>query len=197
VPGGGELRRAGAELGDDGRGVDGADPGDLIQPPGQAQRGGAVAAAAGGVTAADLAAGRADRGGARDGRQVLFDLLVQQGDLGVDRVGEPQVHRDLGGVDAAEPAGQRGLQLGGAGLEPAVAERGQRLRAALPGGEGVQEPAPAGPEQAGDHRRDLHQRVLEDLLHPGLVPGLVLGQPGPVFCRGSACCRAGLRLVRE
>src|SRR6266702_4276642 len=89
-------------------------------------------------------------GGVRDGRQVLFDLLIQQGDLGVDRVDGPQVHRDLGGVDVAEPAGQRGLQPGGAGLEPVVAERGQRLRAALPGDEGAREPAPAGPEQIGD-----------------------------------------------
>ena len=53
----------------------------------------------------------ADRGGARDGRELLSDLLVQGGDLGVDRVDQPQVHRDLGGVDVAEPAGQRLLQL--------------------------------------------------------------------------------------
>ena len=153
----------------------------ISSSPGQPGQQHAQVLAAGGVAAADLAAGRADRGGARDGRQVLLDLLVQQGDLGVDRVDQPQVHRDLGGVDVTEPAGQRRLQLGGAGLEPVVAERGQRLRAALPGDEGVQEPPPAGPEQVGDHHRDLHQRVLEDLLHPGLVPGLVLGQlqPGP------------------
>ena len=51
--------------------------------------------------------------------------------------------------------------------------------ASFPGDQGVQEPPPAGPEQVGDHHRDLQQRVLEDLLDPVLVPDLVLGQPGP------------------
>ena len=32
MPGGGELGGVGAELGDDGPAVDGADPGDLVQP---------------------------------------------------------------------------------------------------------------------------------------------------------------------
>ena len=114
-----------------------------------------------------------------DGGELLSDLLVQGGDLGVDRVDQPQVQRDLGGVDVAEPAGQRLLQLRPAGLKPVVAERGQCLRAALSRDQGVQEPAAAGAEQVRDHHRDLQQRVFEDLLHPGLVPGLVLGQPGP------------------
>ena len=86
---------------------------------------------------------------------------------------------DLEGAGLAEPAGQRAGQLIGGGLQPGVAERGQRRRAALTGDQGVQEPPPAGPEQVGDHARDLQQRVLEDLLDPVLVPDLVLGQPGP------------------
>ena len=113
------------------------------------------------------------------GRQELLDLLVQPGDLGVDRVDQPQVHRDLGGVDLAEPAGQRLLQRRLAGFEPVVAEGGQRRRGPFPGDQGVQEPAAGYAEQVRDHHRDLQQRVLQDLLHPGLVPGLVLRQPGP------------------
>ena len=178
-PGGGELRRVGAELGDDGPGVDGADPGDLIQPLGQAQRGRALIGAAGGVPAAGQPAGGAGRRGARDGRQLLPDRLVQPGNLLVDRVDQPQVRADLKRVDVAEPAGQRGFQLLAGSLQPRVAERGQRRRAAFPGNQGVQEPAAAGAEQVGDHHRDLQQRVLQDLLHPVLVPCLVLGQPGP------------------
>ncbi len=86
---------------------------------------------------------------------------------------------DLEGVDLAEPAGERAGQLLAGGAEPPVAQRGQRRGAALAGDQGVQEPPPAGPEQVGDHYRDLQQRVLEDLLHPVLVPHLVLDQPGP------------------
>jgi hypothetical protein len=94
VPGGGELGGVGAEFGDDGRGVDGADPGDLVQPAGQPGQQDAQVLAAGGVAAAGQAAGRADRGGARDGRQVLLDLLIQQSrEVGI--LAE-QNERDLG-----------------------------------------------------------------------------------------------------
>jgi hypothetical protein len=125
------------------------------------------------VRPAGLAAGCAGRRGARDQRELHLDRLVQAGGLLVDHVKDPQVRLDLEGVDAAEPPGERLLQLLAAGLEPRVAGRGQRPGAALPGHERIQEPPPAGPGQAGDHRRDLQQRVFEDLLHPGLV----LGQP--------------------
>ena len=161
------------------RALHSADPGDLIQPLGQPQDGSPLPGAAGGVAAAGQPAGGAGRRGAGDLRQLLPDRLVQPGDLLVDRVDQPQVRADLEGVDVAEPAGQRVLQLLAGGLQPRVAERGQRRRAAFPGDQGVQEPAAAGPEQVRDHHRDLQQRVLEDLLHPGLVPRLVLGQPGP------------------
>ena len=163
----------------DGPAVDGADPGDLVQPVSEPEQEDAQVVAVGGVAAAGQPAGRAGRGGARDGRELLSDLLVQGGDLGVDRVDQPQVQRDLGGVDVAEPAGQRLLQLRPAGLKPVVAERGQRRRGPFPRDQGVEEPAAADTEQVRDHHRDLQQRVLQDLLHPGLVPRLVLSQPGP------------------
>src|SRR6266568_2514087 len=169
VPGGGEYRRVGAELGDDDGGVALADPGDLIQPLRQRQQDGAPGAAAWGVAAAGQPAGGAGRRGAGDLRQLLPDRLVQPGDLVVDRVDQPQVRGDLERVDVAEPAGQRVFQLLAAGLEPRVPQRGQRLRAALPGDQGVQEPAAAGPEQVRDHYRDLQQRVFQDLLHPALT----------------------------
>ena len=156
-----------------------AGPGDLSQPLSQPQDGNPVPGAAGCVIAAGQPAGGAGRRGAGDLRQLLLDRLVQPGDLVVDRVDQPQVRTDLEGVDVAEPAGQRVLQLLAGGLEPRVAEGGQRGRAALPGDQGVQEPAAAGPEQVRDHHRDLQQRVFQDFLDPGLVPGLVLGQPGP------------------
>ena len=146
-----ELRRVGAELGDDDPGVAQADPGDLIDPFGQARQGCTRRSAAGGVTAAGHAAGGAGRRGARDQRELLPDRLVQAIGLLVDHVQDPQVCLDLEGVDVAELAGERLLQLLAGGLEPRVAERGQRRRAALPGHEGIEEPPPAGPEQVGDH----------------------------------------------
>jgi hypothetical protein len=155
------------------------DPGDLIEPPGQVQQRDVLSGAAGSVAAADQPAGDTGRRGTRDGGQLLPDRLVQPGDLLVDRVDQPQVRADLEGVDVAESAGQRGFQHLAGGLQPLVPQRGQRLRAALPGDQGVQEPAAADSEQIRDHHRDLQQRVLEDLLHPVLVAGLVLGQSGP------------------
>src|SRR5258707_1068895 len=131
-PGGGGYRRVGAELGDDDPGVALADAGDLIQPPGQAQQGGPLAGAAGGVPAAGQPAGGAARRGAGDLRQLLPDRLIQAGDLGVDRVDEPQVRADLQRVDVAEPAGQRVLQLPAGGPQPPVPPRRQRPWASLP-----------------------------------------------------------------
>src|SRR6266567_7378666 len=106
VPGGGELRGVGAELGDDDPGVALPDPGDLIQPPGQPRDGRALIRAAGDMAAAGQPAGDTGRGGPGDQRQLLGDLLIQQGDLLVDRVDQPQVRADLERVDVAEPAGQ-------------------------------------------------------------------------------------------
>ena len=114
---------------------------------------------------------------AGDQGQLLPDLLVQGGDLGADRVDQPQVHRGLERVDVTEPAGQGLGELGPGGPRPLVAQRGQRGRGAFPGDQGIEEPAAAGTGQVRDHHRDLQQRVFQDLLHPG--PGLVLGQPGP------------------
>ena len=56
-----------------------ADPGDLIQPLGQAQQERALVGAAGGVAAAGQPAGGTGRRGAGDVRQLLPDLLVQRG----------------------------------------------------------------------------------------------------------------------
>jgi hypothetical protein len=89
------------------------------------------------------------------------------------------VRGDLERVNIPELAGQRVFQLLAGRLEPLVSQRGQRRRAVLPAREGIEEPPPADAEQVRDHHRDLQQRVLEDFLHPGLVPRLVLGQPGP------------------
>ena len=88
-----------------------------------------VAGAAGGVAAAGQPAGGAGRRGAGDLRQLLLDRLVQPGDLVVDRVDQPQVGLDLEGVDVAEPAGERVLQLPGGW--PSAA--GRRARPAPPG----------------------------------------------------------------
>ena len=177
MPGGGELRRVGAELGDDDPGVAFADPGDLIQPPGQPQRGRARIGAAGSVPAAHSAGGAARRG-ARDSRQLLPDRLVQPGDLLVDRVDQPQVRFDLQRVNVAEPAGQRVLQLPPGGLQPYVSQRGQRRRAALPGDQGVQEPRPLAPNRS-EITTEIFSSDPLGSLHPGPVPRLVLGQPGP------------------
>src|SRR6266568_1119472 len=154
VPGRGELGGAGAELGDEGPAVDGADAGDLLQPGGQVQDGYVLAGAAGGVAAAGQPARDKGRCGAGNQCQLLSDLLVQGGDLGADRVGQPQVHRDLEGVDVTEPPGQGLCELGAGGLEPLVPQRRQRGRGAFPGDQGIEEPAAAGTEQVRDHHRD-------------------------------------------
>ena len=77
-------------------------PVNLVQPVSEPGQEDAQVVAVGGVAAAGQPAGRAGRGGARDGRELLSDLLVQGGDLGVDRVDQPQVQRDLGGVWGAK-----------------------------------------------------------------------------------------------
>jgi hypothetical protein len=82
VPGGGECGRVGAELSDEYPGIALADPGDLIQPLGQAQQGRPFPGAAGGVAAAGQPAGRAGRRGPGDRCQLLLDLLVQERDHG-------------------------------------------------------------------------------------------------------------------
>ena len=113
------------------------------------------------MAAAGQPAGGAGGRGAGDGCQLLSDLLVQGGDLGVDRVDQPQVHRDFEGVDITEPPGQGLCELGAGGPEPLVSQRRQRGRGALPGGQGIEEPAAAGAEQVeGLTTGVLQQRVF-------------------------------------
>ena len=126
MPGGGELGRVGAQLGDQHPGIDRADPGDLVQPVRQPRHQDAQVRAVRGMAGPGQPARGAGRGGARHLRQELLDLGVKAGDLGVDRIDQPQVNRDLLGVDVTELAGQRLLQHRLAGLQPVVAQGGQR-----------------------------------------------------------------------
>ena len=180
VPGGGEHRHVGAELGDEDPGVAHADPGDLIEPCHQAQHGRAVAGAAGRVPAAGQPAARA-RPAPRQGwiasccsilssRRVISSLIVSMSRRCV-AISKAWISRNRP-VSAAASCWRVALQ-------PPVPQRGQRGRASFPGDQGLEEPPPAGAEQVGDHHGDLQQGVLEDLLDPVLVPDLVLGQPGP------------------
>ena len=179
VPGGGEHRHVGAELGDDDPGVADADPGDLIEPCHQARHGRAVAGQPGEwpppISPQPVQAGATPGMDASccpilASRRVISSLIVSMSRRCV-AISKAWTSRN-------RPVSAAASCLAG-GLQPPVPERGQRRRAALPGDQGVQEPPAAGAEQVGDHHRDLQQRVLEDLLDPVLVPGLVLGQPGP------------------
>src|SRR5271166_4033567 len=105
-----------------GQAVDGADAGDLVQPVSEPEQEDAQVVAVGGVAAAGQPARGAGRRRAGNQCQLLFDLLVQQGDLGVDRVDQPQVHRDLEGMDVTEPPGQGLCELGAGGPEPLVSQ---------------------------------------------------------------------------
>src|ERR1019366_3686932 len=178
VPGGGELAHVGAQLRDDDLGALAADAGDLIEPLDDVQD--LLLTASGARPGrAELPAAGAHAAQAGHVQQLRLDPLVQQGDLGGQVIGQLQQHADLEAVDVAEPAGQGGLQLGLAGAQPVIAERGQRGGAALAVHQGLQEPAAAGAHQVRDHAGDLQQCVLQDLLDPVLVPDPVLGQPGP------------------
>ena len=70
-------------------------------------------------------------------------------------------------------------QLGLAGVQPVIAQRGQRGGAALAVRQGLQEPAAAAAHQVRDHAGDLQQGILQDLLDPVLVTDPVMGQVRP------------------
>src|SRR5450755_1784226 len=126
-----------------------------------------------------LPAARAHAAQAGHVLQLGLDPLVQLGDLGGQVIDEVQQHADLETVDVAEPAGQGLLQLGLAGVQPVIAERGQRGGAALAVHQGLQEPAAAAAHQVRDHAGDLQQGILQDLLDPVLVTDPVMGQVRP------------------
>ena len=73
------------------------------------------------------------------------------------------------------------FQSGAAGAGPAPGQLGQYLRAALPGDQRLDHRPAGDAVDVGEHRGDLDQGVLEQLLDPLLDPGAVLDQvePGP------------------
>src|SRR6266568_394745 len=154
---GGELGLVQAELGDDDLGGAGADAGELIEPLGDRQYRRAGARAGRGVAATDLPAARTRPGDAGDARQPGVDLFIQPGHLAGHVVDQVQQDADLQGVDVAEPAGQRRLQLGGGGLEPPVAQGGQPDGVAVAVHQRGQEPPARHPHQVGDHGRTQRQ----------------------------------------
>ena len=115
--------------------------------------------------------------GADRGVEQLGDLVDARGqlvELAQQQPGQP-------GVVVGEPAVQGPFQGGPPGAGPAPGQLGQHLRAALPGDQRLDHRPAGHPEHVGEHRGDLDQGVLEQLLDPLLDPGAVLDQvePGP------------------
>jgi hypothetical protein len=161
-PGAGELGHVGAQLGDDDPGGAAADSGDLTGPGDDARD--RLATSGARPARPGLPAARAPAAQAGHVLQLGPGPLARLGDLGGQVAGELWQHAGPEAVDVAEPAGRGLLQLGLAGVQPVIAERGQRGRAAPGVRQGLQEPAAAAAHQARDHAGDLQQRV------PGIFP---------------------------
>ena len=176
VPGGGELGGAGAELGDDGPARGRRRPGGSRSSRSASRRGSRSS-----QSGPPQASPQAVQTGAVPGtaasccpicssRAVISALIASIG---------PQVQRDLGGVDVSEPAGQRLVQLRLAGLEQVVAERGQRRRGPFPATRASRNRRPLTPNRSEITTEIFSSASSRIFFHPGLVPRLVLSQPGP------------------
>jgi len=110
----------------------------------------------------------------------LIDLRVQLGDVAGEGVDAAQHGGGEVAVMGFEPAGQRLPQLRDLPPHRPAGQLGQHSRVTLAGDQRFQH-LPAGHAvQAGYHRVQLDLGVLESLLQPLLLPGLLPDQAAPV-----------------
>ena len=106
------------------------------------------------------------------------DCLIEQRGNRLDVAGElvDLVQQEAGqpGVVVGEPTGAGGFQLRPAGPSSSPGQLGEDLRVTLPSDQHLDHRPARDAVHVGEHRRDLDQRVLEQLLHSLLDPGAVL-----------------------
>ena len=166
-------QRTGAtRLGDDRGGQLQADAGDLIQPGGCGQHR-RVAAGPGGGTGG--AAG-VDAPGVPHEGEVLADAGSELADPGIEE--SDLVQDDLGQLPMVvfEHAGQRLGQGVVLGFHPAAGQAGQHLRVTLAADQRPDHVLRGDRGELAGHRRDLDQRVFQQLFQPLPAAGPVLGQ---------------------
>jgi hypothetical protein len=140
VPCGREPGHVDTDLGDDDRGRDRSDTGDLIKPR--------------------------DRRGERD--QVRLDLSIEHGDVGVDPVDSGQHPPQQEPVVVVEVSGERLLELRDLHAHPGPRHVREHSGVAFSGDQGSHHLPPGDPEDVrGDHRQ-LDAGVLQQLLDPVL-----------------------------
>ena len=173
--GGGEPGHVQACFGDDRAGQVLSDPGDLGQPGNGVQHR-SVRAGPGigscGPVRIDAPGGGQRRGQPGGPGAQLGDLGVEEGDLVQQQPGELA-------VVVIEHAVQGLDQVIVPGLHPAPGQASQHLRVTLAADHRLDHVLRGDRGQFGRHRRQLHQRALQQLFQPLPAPGPLLDQAGP------------------
>ena len=109
---------------------------------------------------------------------MFIDARGQRIDLAGEGIDLVEQHPGQCGVVVVEPTGQRIDQGGALGLHPAAGQLGEQLGIPLPRDQRLDDGAAGHAGDVGGHRRQLDQRVLEQLLQPLHLSGPVVGEIG-------------------
>ena len=171
--GGGELAHVQADLGDDHLGGLAADAGDLVQATDRRQRpaGRCPRRCGSPCPAGGWAAGMAPISSSM--RLVSLSIWRASASIWSSSIRASSAWWSLKRPVSASHQG------GALAAHPASGQLGEHLGVALPGDQRLDHGPTGDAHDVGRHGGELDQGVLEQLLHPLLVPGAFLGQVGP------------------